>query len=177
MAYLVNEKELPNEQVAYPRYSPLRCKMRVPSRRYPRARAPPVPHGAADRSRSRKAFQPIYGLLALPGNGGGCAEPSRRSGTITIRWCEETDVMCPTRRPRLLCRPDRLSKVVQYAGHSLRFFGNNPAAHYCMAVCYYQMKDLEHALECIDKALEAGLGSHQFRDMKMLIRSEMGVSR
>jgi tetratricopeptide (TPR) repeat protein len=73
----------------------------------------------------------------------------------------------------LLCTMDRHSEAVQYAEHSLRFFGENPAAHYCKAVCYYQMKDMEKALVCIDKAIELGPGSYPFQEMRAMIRKEM----
>ncbi len=76
-----------------------------------------------------------------------------------------------------LCSMDRHPEAIQYADHSLRFFRDNPAAHYCKAICYYQMKELETALKCIDRALEAGHDSRAFREMREMIRGEMGKER
>ncbi|RQW79125.1 MAG: tetratricopeptide repeat protein [Methanothrix sp.] len=80
----------------------------------------------------------------------------------------------PYQMATLLCTMDRYSEALQYTERSLSFFGENPAAHYCKAVCYYQMKDMEEALVCIDKAIELGPGSYPFQEMRAMIRAEMG---
>jgi hypothetical protein len=83
----------------------------------------------------------------------------------------------PYQMATLLCSMDRHPEAVQYADRSLRFFGDNPAAHYCKAICYYQMREFETALECIDRALEAGHDTRAFREMREMIRKEMGKER
>jgi tetratricopeptide (TPR) repeat protein len=70
--------------------------------------------------------------------------------------------MCPTRWPRSRAAWTGIPRAVQYADHSLRFFGNNAAAHYRKAICHYQIREFETALECIDRALETGHDSRAF---------------
>jgi hypothetical protein len=70
---------------------------------------------------------------------------------------------------------DRHSEALRYANHSLRFFGDNPAAHCCKAICYHQMREFETALVCIDRALGVGHDSRAFREMRAMIRAEMGM--
>lgn len=64
-------------------------------------------------------------------------------------------------------------EALEYFQRSLQLYGSDPSTFYNMAMCYYSLRELETALECINQTLELDPAFESAKAMRIKLQSDI----